>query len=164
MERRKFLAKTALATAQKLDASLKPEVSQILASEPGSALKSADQTASSGDKDKSGDKGAPPATGPSAGGAPTASEALQVLEAPILRWLYVRRNPRQTFNIDFYRLGWYGGTGGRLIQHVQGVNGLTQPSCPADPITGLMIVDTCCQTWIKIRSHRLEHHTHIKTA
>jgi lysyl-tRNA synthetase class 1 len=24
-----------------------------------------------------------------------------VLEAPILRWLYVRRNPRQTFNIDF---------------------------------------------------------------
>ena len=37
----------------------------------------------------------------SAGGAPTASDALQVLEAPILRWLYVRRNPRQTFNIDF---------------------------------------------------------------
>ena len=28
----------------------------------------------------------------SAGGAPTASDALQVLEAPILRWLYVRRN------------------------------------------------------------------------
>jgi lysyl-tRNA synthetase class 1 len=37
----------------------------------------------------------------SAGGAPTAADALQVLEAPILRWLYVRRNPRQTFNIDF---------------------------------------------------------------
>jgi lysyl-tRNA synthetase class 1 len=37
----------------------------------------------------------------SAGGAPTASDALRVLEAPILRWLYVRRNPRQTFNIDF---------------------------------------------------------------
>jgi lysyl-tRNA synthetase class 1 len=37
----------------------------------------------------------------SAGGAPTAEDALQVLEAPILRWLYVRRNPRQTFNIDF---------------------------------------------------------------
>jgi lysyl-tRNA synthetase class 1 len=37
----------------------------------------------------------------SAGGAPTASDALKVLEAPILRWLYVRRNPRQTFNIDF---------------------------------------------------------------
>jgi lysyl-tRNA synthetase class 1 len=37
----------------------------------------------------------------SAGGAPTAEDALRVLEAPILRWLYVRRNPRQTFNIDF---------------------------------------------------------------
>ncbi len=37
----------------------------------------------------------------SAGGAPTAEDALRVLEAPILRWLYVRRNPKQTFNIDF---------------------------------------------------------------
>jgi lysyl-tRNA synthetase, class I len=37
----------------------------------------------------------------SAGGAPTAEDALRVLEAPILRWLYVRRNPRQAFNIDF---------------------------------------------------------------
>jgi lysyl-tRNA synthetase class 1 len=37
----------------------------------------------------------------SAGGAPTAADALRVLEAPILRWLYVRRNPRQAFNIDF---------------------------------------------------------------
>jgi lysyl-tRNA synthetase, class I len=37
----------------------------------------------------------------SAGGAPTATDALRVLEAPILRWLYVRRNPKQTFNIDF---------------------------------------------------------------
>ena len=37
----------------------------------------------------------------SAGGAPTAEDALRILEAPILRWLYVRRNPRQAFNIDF---------------------------------------------------------------
>ena len=37
----------------------------------------------------------------SAGGAPTAQDALRILEAPILRWLYVRRNPRQTFDIDF---------------------------------------------------------------
>jgi lysyl-tRNA synthetase, class I len=37
----------------------------------------------------------------STGGAPTAEEALRVLEAPILRWLYVRRNPKQTFDIDF---------------------------------------------------------------
>src|SRR5213076_2660459 len=35
------------------------------------------------------------------GGGPTAEDALRVLEAPILRWLYVRRNPRQTFDVDF---------------------------------------------------------------
>ena len=37
----------------------------------------------------------------SAGGVPTASDALRILEAPILRWLYVRRQPRQAFDIDF---------------------------------------------------------------
>jgi lysyl-tRNA synthetase class 1 len=37
----------------------------------------------------------------SRGGVPTASEALQILEAPILRWLYVRRQPKQAFNVDF---------------------------------------------------------------
>ena len=37
----------------------------------------------------------------SAGGAPTAQEALRVLEPGILRWLYVRRQPKQTFDIDF---------------------------------------------------------------
>jgi lysyl-tRNA synthetase class 1 len=37
----------------------------------------------------------------SAGGAPTAADALQVLEPGILRWLYVRRQPKQTFDIDF---------------------------------------------------------------
>jgi lysyl-tRNA synthetase, class I len=37
----------------------------------------------------------------SAGGVPTAAEALRVLEAPILRWLYVRRQPKQAFTIDF---------------------------------------------------------------
>jgi lysyl-tRNA synthetase class 1 len=37
----------------------------------------------------------------SAGGAPTAADALRVLEPAILRWLYVRRQPRQTFDIDF---------------------------------------------------------------
>ncbi len=37
----------------------------------------------------------------SRGGVPTASDALQILEAPILRWLYVRRQPKQAFNVDF---------------------------------------------------------------
>ncbi|MCW2793390.1 MAG: lysS, partial [Nocardioides sp.] len=37
----------------------------------------------------------------SRGGVPTAADALKILEAPILRWLYVRRQPRQAFTIDF---------------------------------------------------------------
>ena len=37
----------------------------------------------------------------SKGGVPTASDALEVLEAPLLRWLYVRRQPKQAFDIDF---------------------------------------------------------------
>lgn len=37
----------------------------------------------------------------SSGGVPTAADALRILEPPILRWLYVRRNPKQTFDIDF---------------------------------------------------------------
>ena len=37
----------------------------------------------------------------SAGGVPTAVDALRVLEAPMLRWLYVRRAPTQAFDIDF---------------------------------------------------------------
>ena len=37
----------------------------------------------------------------SRGGVPTAADALQILEAPILRWLYVRRQPKQAFDVDF---------------------------------------------------------------
>ena len=37
----------------------------------------------------------------SAGAVPTGTDALRVLEAPILRWLYVRRAPKQTFTVDF---------------------------------------------------------------
>ena len=37
----------------------------------------------------------------SKGGVPTAADALKILEAPILRWLYVRRQPKQAFTIDF---------------------------------------------------------------
>ena len=32
---------------------------------------------------------------------PTPADALQILEAPMLRWLYARRAPKQAFNIDF---------------------------------------------------------------
>ena len=37
----------------------------------------------------------------SRGGVPIPADALRVLEAPILRWLYVRRQPRQAFDVDF---------------------------------------------------------------
>jgi lysyl-tRNA synthetase class 1 len=37
----------------------------------------------------------------SAGGVPTAADALRILESPMLRWLYVRRAPTQAFDIDF---------------------------------------------------------------
>jgi len=37
----------------------------------------------------------------SAGGVPTATDALRILEPPMLRWLYVRRAPTQAFDIDF---------------------------------------------------------------
>lgn len=37
----------------------------------------------------------------SRGGVPTAADALKVLEAPILRWLYARRQPKQAFTVDF---------------------------------------------------------------
>ena len=37
----------------------------------------------------------------SSGGVPTAADALKILEPAILRWLYVRRAPKQTFSIDF---------------------------------------------------------------
>jgi len=37
----------------------------------------------------------------SAGGVPIPLDALKVLEAPMVRWLYVRRQPKQAFNIEF---------------------------------------------------------------
>ena len=37
----------------------------------------------------------------SAGGAPTPADALEILEAPLIRWLYARRRPEQSFTIAF---------------------------------------------------------------
>ncbi|MGW7411549.1 lysine--tRNA ligase [Streptomyces sp. NPDC054863] len=37
----------------------------------------------------------------SKGGVPTASDALKIMEAPLLRWLYARRRPNQSFKIAF---------------------------------------------------------------
>ena len=52
--------------------------------------------------------------------------------------LFVTTNPAQTYTIDFYRIGWYGGLGGRLRLHAGPLDGTTQSSCPTDPTTGLI--------------------------
>jgi hypothetical protein len=51
---------------------------------------------------------------------------------------YVSTNPAQTYTIDVYRVGWYQGLGGRLMQHIGPLNGVTQPTCPMDATTGMI--------------------------
>jgi hypothetical protein len=47
-------------------------------------------------------------------------------------------SPAQTFTVDIYRLGWYGGAGGRLVRSIGPVNGVQQPTCPSDSRTGMV--------------------------
>ena len=47
--------------------------------------------------------------------------------------------PAQTYTIDFYRLGWYGGLGGRLRLRAGPLAGVQQPPCDSDPNTGLIV-------------------------
>ncbi len=51
---------------------------------------------------------------------------------------YVTVTPAQTYTMDIYRMGWYQGLGGRLMQQVGPLNGIQQPDCPADATTGLI--------------------------
>lgn len=51
---------------------------------------------------------------------------------------HVSVKPAQTYMIDIYRIGWYQGLGGRLMQRVGPLNGTTQPTCPSDAVTGLI--------------------------
>jgi len=50
---------------------------------------------------------------------------------------YVSVATAQTYTIDFYRMGYYQGLGGRLMQSVGPVAGAPQPPCLADVNTGL---------------------------
>src|SRR5213594_3585720 len=52
--------------------------------------------------------------------------------------LYVTVNLAQTYTIDFFRMGWYGGLGGRLLFHVGPLDGVQQSACLPDPTTGLI--------------------------
>lgn len=47
-------------------------------------------------------------------------------------------SPVQSYVIDIFRLGYYGGTGARLLQQVGPLSGITQPTCPLDVTTGMV--------------------------
>ena len=50
---------------------------------------------------------------------------------------HVTVNPAQSFTLDFYRLGWYGGLGGRLMLRAGPLPGFQQAACPQSSWTGL---------------------------
>jgi hypothetical protein len=51
---------------------------------------------------------------------------------------FVTVKPAQTYTIDIYRIGYYQGLGGRLVQHVNPLAGVVQPGCPMDTTTGMI--------------------------
>jgi hypothetical protein len=51
--------------------------------------------------------------------------------------LYVTTT-RPTYDLEVYRMGWYGGAGGRLLLSVPGLPGQNQPIPTPDPDTGLI--------------------------
>lgn len=46
--------------------------------------------------------------------------------------------PAQNVTIEIYRAGWYGGMGGRLMQTVGPIAGITQQACPRDEAIGII--------------------------
>jgi N,N-dimethylformamidase beta subunit-like protein len=65
------------------------------------------------------------------------ADSTSVMQGSSLNF-YVSVNPAQTFTIDVYRLGYYGGLGGRLISHAGPLDGTTQAPCVPDPSTGMI--------------------------
>src|SRR5206468_870278 len=54
---------------------------------------------------------------------------------------YVTVNPAQQYTMDVYRMGWYQGLLGRLMQSIGPLQGVAQPACPVDAATGLIECD-----------------------
>src|SRR5436190_875051 len=54
---------------------------------------------------------------------------------------YVTVNPAQQYTMEVYRMGWYQGLLGRLMQSVGPLQGVAQPACPVDSVTGLIECD-----------------------
>src|SRR5216117_3709027 len=50
---------------------------------------------------------------------------------------YVTVNHAQQYTMDVYRMGWYQGLGGRLMQSIGPLQGVAQPACPVYSVTGL---------------------------
>lgn len=50
-----------------------------------------------------------------------------------------------TFRVQAYRMGWYGGDGGRLVWTSSPVKGMVQPPCPLDASTNTVR----CTTWAR---------------
>jgi hypothetical protein len=51
---------------------------------------------------------------------------------------HVTVSPAQSYTIDIFRIGWYGGVGGRLMRRIGPLAGTEQPDCPRDEATGLI--------------------------
>jgi len=54
---------------------------------------------------------------------------------------HITVDPIQQYNIEIYRMGWYGGLGGRLLRSVGPLTGVTQPSPTLDTTIGLVDCD-----------------------
>jgi hypothetical protein len=56
--------------------------------------------------------------------------------------LYVNTDAA-TFDVQAYRMGYYGGAGARLVWTSPGATGRTQPACPVTPVTNMV----SCANW-----------------
>jgi len=56
---------------------------------------------------------------------------------------FIETQPANTYSIDIYRMGYYQGTGGRLMQSVGSLQGIVQPACSMDvlPPTGTGLIE-----------------------
>jgi hypothetical protein len=51
---------------------------------------------------------------------------------------HISVSPAQNYSIEIFRLGYYAGTGGRLMTTIGPLSGTTQATCPVDSVTGLI--------------------------
>ncbi len=54
---------------------------------------------------------------------------------------HVTVNPAQSYRVDIFRMGWYAGAGGRLLQSSGELSGSPQPDCPVDAASGMVACD-----------------------